>query len=433
MKKDVFLKSGLFVLSVLALTGCGGGGGGNSADSATDASSEDNSPVTLKFWNGFTGSDGAGMDKIVQSFNKAYEGKITVEVDTINWDSLFLKLIQNKGKAKYSPHIVAMGANRLAQMQTKGIIRAIDDITTYTNAKESDYIPVAWNAGLLGNDGHRYSFPLDVHPTAMFYNKDLISEDEIPTTWAEFETVCKAKTNAETGVYGWAIPNMYSITKDIFISMLLQNGTDMLDKDNKAIFNSDTAVTWLQKMHDWKYVDKVSPSSVGSSGDLTLFNSGKSVFYFDGCYSINTLKDISPINFGVAPMPGSTGTGGVSYTGSHQLTLIDCTTEDARIRNACYEFIKYVSSNPLSWAESGQVPAYKPVHETAEYKALTELQPFTKEAETAKMGNIDYEYYYECYNYLGTAVANCLNDSSMSAKSSLDNKVNLFNKFLKEQ
>ena len=434
MKKTFFLKGSLLLLSALSLAGCGGNGGSSegSASSNSDAS-EDNSPVTLKFWNGFTGSDGAGMDKIVEAFNKEYEGRIEVQVDTINWDSLFLKLIQNKGKAKYSPHIVAMGANRLAQMQSKGIIRAIDDIATFIGASESDYIPVAWNAGLLGNEGHRYSFPLDVHPTAMFYNKDLISEDEIPTTWEEFEAVCKEKTNAETGVYGWAIPNMYSITKDIFISMLLQNGTDMLDKDNNAIFNNDIAVSWLQKMHDWKYVDKVSPSSVGSSGDLTLFNSGKSVFYFDGCYSINTLKDISPIDFGVAPMPGSTGTNGVSYTGSHQLTLIDCTTEDAKTRNACYEFIKYVSSNPLKWAESGQVPAYKPSHETNEYKALTELQPFTEEAETAKMGNIDYEYYYECYNYLGSAVANCLNDSSLSAKSSLDNKVNLFNKFLKEQ
>lgn len=142
----------------------------------------------------------------------------------------------------------------------------------------------------------------------MFYNKDLISEDEIPTTWEEFEKVCKEKTNIDTGVYGWAIPNMYSITKDIFASMLLQNGTDMLDKDNNAIFNSDKAVEVLNRLQKWKYVDKISPSSVGTSGDLTLFNSGKSVFYFDGPWSINTLKDISPIDIGVAPMPGSTGT-----------------------------------------------------------------------------------------------------------------------------
>lgn len=430
MKKSLF-KHGLLALSILALVGCGGNK--ESTDPNNSNITEDNSLITLKFWNGFTGKDGEGMDEIVKSFNKEYDGKIKVQVDTINWDSLFLKLIQNKGKEKFSPHIVAMGSNRLAQMKAKNILRTIDDVVEYTESRESDYLPVSWNAGLLGNEGHRYSFPLDVHPTAMFYNKDLISESEIPTTWDEFEAICKAKTNTETGVYGWAIPNMYSITKDIFASMLLQNGTDMLDNNNKAIFNNDTAVATLQKLQDWKYKDKISPSSVGTSGDLTLFNSGKSVFYFDGPWSINTLKDISPINIGVAPLPGSVGTNGISYTGSHQFTLVDCTTKNDRVKNACYEFIKYVSKNPLEWAKAGQVTAYKPVHETAEYKALTELQPFTLEAEKAQVGNIDYEYYYECYNYMGSAVANCLNDSSLSAKASLDNKVNLFNKFLKEQ
>ena len=65
------------------------------------------------------------MKEIVNSFNKEYTGKIKIEVDTINWDSLFLKLIQNKGKEKFSPHIVAMGANRLGQMQSKALLEKL--------------------------------------------------------------------------------------------------------------------------------------------------------------------------------------------------------------------------------------------------------------------------------------------------------------------
>ena len=55
-----------------------------------------------------------------------------------------------------------MGANRLAQMKSKNIIREIDDIVEYTEAKEEDYLSVSWNAGLFSYSGHRYSFPLDV-------------------------------------------------------------------------------------------------------------------------------------------------------------------------------------------------------------------------------------------------------------------------------
>lgn len=419
MKKSLLGIISLIVVSAFSTTGC-----------STGNSSNTDGEITLKFWNGFTGADGDNMKEIVNSFNKEYSGKIKVEVDTINWDSLFLKLIQNKGKEKFSPHIVAMGADRLGQMQSKGIIRSINDITTYLNATEDDYLQAAWDAGQFGED--RYSFPLDLHPTAMYYNKDLISEDEIPTTWEEFEAICKEKTDSKTGVYGWAIPNMYSITKDIFLSMVLQNGSNMLDDNNKAIFNNDVAIEALETLYNWKYVDKISPESVGTSGDLTLFNAGKSVFYFDGPWQINTMKDISPIDFGVAPMPGSTGDNGVSYTGSHQFTLVECTTKDQKIKEACYEFIKYVNSNPIEWAKAGQVTAYKPIHQTEEYKNLKELSAYTEEAYKCEIGNVHYEYYYECYNYMGSAVAQCLNNEG-TAKDCLDNKVALFNKFLEEQ
>ena len=61
-----------------------------------------------------------------------------------------------------------------------------------------------------------------------------------------------------------------------------------------------------------------------------------------------------------------------------------------------------------------------------------QLQPFTEEASTAKIGNVTYEYFYEAYNYMGSAVSNCLNNQG-NATSCLNEKVNLFNKFLKEQ
>lgn len=420
MKKLSSILTFLGIVSAFLLTSC--------SNSTPSDNVDEDKEIVLKFWNGFTGADGNSMKEIVNSFNKEYTGKIKIEVDTINWDSLFLKLIQNKGKPKFSPHIVAMGANRLGQMQSKGIIREINDIESYLEVSKTDYLNAAWDAGMF--DGKRYSFPLDMHPTAMYYNKDLISESELPSTWEEFETVCKAKT--KDGVYGWAIPNMYSITKDIVYSMALQNGSDLLNSTNAPTFNDSTWVNALTKIYNWKYNDKISPESVGASGDLTLFNTGKSVFYFDGPWTINTMKDISPVDFGVAPMPGSVGNNATSFAGSHQFTLVDCTTKDEKIKEACYTFINYVNRNPLEWAKAGQVTSYLPVHETKEYKELVELQPFTEEASTAKIGNVTYEYFYEAYNYMGSAVANCLNNQG-DATSCLNEKVNLFNKFLKEQ
>ena len=417
----------LTFVATLLLTGCV-----NTSSSINNSSTSSiKEKIELKFWHGFTGADGDGMAEIIKDFNKDYAGEIEIIVDKLSWDALFLKLIQNKSNPRFSPHIVAMGDNRVSSMVARDLLRPLDNIETYLDIKETDFISAAWNVGLLNNTT-RYSFPLDIHPVGIYYNKDLISEAELPTTWAEFLSIAKAKTNPTTGVYGWAVPNMYSITKDIFYSMLLQEGYDILDEANKAIFNNATAVSILEQMYAWKYSDKISPVSVGAGGDLTLFQQGKSVFYFDGPWMLNTIRKTSNIEFGVIPMPESVGAGNTSYSGSHQFTVVKSTVQDDHTLEAAYTFFDYVSKNSLQWAEAGQVPARRDIHDTNEYKALTDLMPFSEMAKYTSMGKIDYQYFYEAYNYMGSAVANTLNNVK-PAQASLNEKVEQFHLFVAEQ
>lgn len=430
MKKSLSL---LTVMMVAALASCGSSSSLSSQAGAgvriIDSSETwTGSAINLRFWHGFTGSDGDSMAEIVSAFNAEFNGKISVSADKLPWDTLMTKLITSATNPDTAPHIVAMGASRATGMIPKNLFVTMDDLPTLMGVKASDYVTSTWEAGTYGKE-NRYSFPLDCHPTALYYNKDLVSEAELPSTWSEFLTLAKSKTSGST--YGWAIPNMYSVTKDIFYSILLQNGGTLLDKDNKAAFNSDLGVAALQQLYDYKYTDKISPDSVGASGDATLFKAGKSAFYFDGSWTINTLNAIGSLNYGVAAMPGSVGDNGVSFGDSHQLGLCASTVKDNDTRSACYTFINYLSKNSQKWAEAGQVPAKLSSHETTEYKALTKLQPFTEEAAKAEAGNVDYRYFYEAYNFMGTAVADCLNGAK-TAKDSLDAQATNFTKYVEE-
>ncbi len=408
-------------LSVNALAACGGG------DSLE--SGEENGKITLRFWNGFTGLDGESMDAMIDDFNAEHEGEIKVEADKMAWDTLFTKITTTKTNLKSAPHIVAMSNSRVAGMVERKLLAPIDDISEALGVSEEDYISSAWSTGVLG--GKRYSFPLDVHPTAMYYNKELIGEDEIPSTWEEFLAVCKEKTNPETGVYGFAVPSMYSITKDIFASMLLQNGGDLYNDDNKAVYNSEAGVEALQYLHDLIYEHGVSPKDVGAGGDYVLFKTGKSVFYFDGPWMLNSFNLIEGDGgkVGVAAMPGAVGEQGISYSGSHQFTLMSNTVKDERTRAACYTFIKYVQQNSVTWAKAGQVPALKTVLESEEYQSIAALQPFTQSAYKADLGKADYKYFYEGYNYMGVAVSNTLS-GKYGAKDSLDRAVKSFSNWI---
>ena len=422
MKNKLFLS--LFVVGLIStsLVGCG--------------NNEDNDPsvtpdtINLRFWNGFTGKDGDAMRSIVNEFNKEYKGVIKVKSDSVVWDNLFLKLIQNKGDAEHSPHIAVIPANRISLVRTKGVIKPINSLVDYLGITRDEYIDAAWEIGLV--DDVRWSFPLDMHPTLLYYNKDLIDESELPTTWEEFETVIKAKT--QNRVYGWAIPSMYSITLDVFMNMLIQKDSDLFevqDGQYVPVFNSQKCIDILTLLQKWKYTDKVSPTSVGAAGDLTLFNSGKSVFYFDGIYQMNALYETSPINWGATNMPGTMVMGGKGYSGSHQWTLVESTTQDDKIQNACYTFIKYVNEHAVNWAKGGQVPACKSVHEEDEFKAIQPVVTAKNQALVSTMGTMKYDYYYEAYNFVGSAVANTLGNNT-DPKVALDNAYAQFQQFLKE-
>lgn len=386
------------VLSLTCLFGCQDGSGEENPNGFT----------VIRFWNGFTGTDGETMDKIVERFNTEYaEEKIMVVADKIPWDTLFTKLTTTSSNLKSAPHIVAMSASRIAGMNERNIFLPMDGIEEFLDVTAEEYIPAAWNGGVL--DGVRYGFPIDVHPTAMYYNKDLISEDELPETWEEFYQVCKDKT--KDGVYGYAVPSMYSITKDVFLNMLYSAGGSMFDENYNPTFNSATAVEKLQYLSDLIYGSSpVSPENVGSGGDFTLFTQGKSVFYFDGPWMINTfgLLDNPDSNIGVAPCPESVGEGQTNFAGSHQFTLMKNTVTTDTIKEACYTFMRYVNENSIEWAKAGQVPALKSIHETEEYKALEPLAAFTEMAYTATLGEIEYKYWYEAYNGMGVGVSNAL-------------------------
>lgn len=387
----------LCVLMLLTLVGCG------------ESSSQNNDGWTvIRFWNGFTGKDGETMDEIVAQFNEEFaEQKIKVVADKLPWDTLFTKLLATSSNTKNAPHLVAMSASRISGMTEKGILQPMDGIEEYLGVTAEDYLDMAWDAGVL--DGTRYGFPIDVHPTAMYYNKDIISEDELPETWEEFLAICKEKT--KDGVCGWAVPSMYSIAKDVYLNMLYQNGGSVFDANNNPAYTSDAGIAALQYMTDLVYKEKVSPEDVGAGGDYTLFVQGRTAFYFDGPWVINQfglLDEDCPYNIGVAPCPASTGENGTSFAGSHQFTMVKATVTDQKTKEACYTFMKYVSDNAYAWALAGQVPAKKSVLESEEYKALEPLRAFTEMAYRVDLGEIEFSNWYECYNGLGVAVSNAI-------------------------
>lgn len=434
--KVLSLMAGLFLLTSCNTTcecvcqGGGNGGGGNTpsgSDSSSGSGGQDDgqiriidptnysgNEITLRLWQGFSDADGKAIKSLVDSFNSEFRGVIKIENQMYAWDVLFRKLGLAADDPSTAPHMVFASSDRAVDMVYQDIFLQMNEAEEVLNASANDYLESAWDAGTYGL-GDRYSLPLDVHPVAMYYNKDIVSESQVPETWDEFLSVCQTLTSGS--VYGWTIPNVYSITKDVFYSMLIQNGGDILDDNNKIIFANSTACNTLQTLYDWKYgkegVKSISPATVNNGGDETLFTTGYSAFYFDLPAHINTFNDKFPdLNYGIAPLPESTGEFGTSFAGTHQMAMIKCSITNSTLKSAAYTFMKYVEDHSEVWAQGGNVPAKKAILESSQIKTISNyqyLKPFIDMAYTSTSGHTHYRYSYVVYNQMGVAVAEALN------------------------
>ena len=196
------------------LAGCGGGQGvgsrPQSGGGAEFTGKYDGPPVTLDYWNGFTGGDGPTMQAMLKKFNDSQKN-ITVKNNTVEWADFYQRL-PAAAKAGRGPEVGVMHLDQLATNAVRQVIVPLDDVAKEIGLEASDFTPAVWEPGIY--DGSRYGIPLDVHSLAMYYNTDHFEEagiTEPPTDEESFMAALDALQ--EAGFV--ATPRGYTLRKAI--------------------------------------------------------------------------------------------------------------------------------------------------------------------------------------------------------------------------
>ncbi|MEU4223838.1 ABC transporter substrate-binding protein [Nonomuraea sp. NPDC026600] len=358
---------------VIGATGCGGGGGPKQAQApaTTAAPTEYAGPsVSLKFWNGFTGGDGPVMKKLVDQFNTEHQN-IKVSMNVYKWEDYYAK-VPAAVSAGQGPDLGIMHVDSVATNAARQVVLPLDDVANALSLTEADFSPPVWKAGVY--KGARYSIPLDVHPLGLFYNKTVMKQagldpEQPPKTGEEYMTALEALKKA--GIQGhWATPFPFTGSMQ-FGTLLYQNGGQLFADDaGVSRFAEDPgvqALTWLVDLVNKGY----SPKNVGQDFDFIALQNGKAAFNWNGIWSINTLKEIKNLEWGVAPLP-QIGAKPAAWAGSHQFVVFKQRTPDQNKLTAAKVFINWISGHSLEWAKGGQVPARKSIRDGAEFAALKE-------------------------------------------------------------
>ena len=160
-------------------------------------------PITVSFWNGWTGNDGDILLDLVEEFNRENPYNITIEMD-INAE--FQEKFAAACAANQGPDMV-LGANNYKFLFQDYLID-MNEAFNSTSLKREDFVPSFMEACSL--DDELYVLPFQITGRYMYWNKDLFADAGLdpeapPTTyeeWAEYASIIEDESK---NIYGSGI------------------------------------------------------------------------------------------------------------------------------------------------------------------------------------------------------------------------------------
>ncbi|MFP5283560.1 MAG: extracellular solute-binding protein, partial [Actinomycetes bacterium] len=266
----------------LGLSACGSGSSGvpgqqQSASGGGGAEGYDGPAVTLNFWNGFTGGDGAYMKKLVQQFQTEHDN-IKITNNTIQWADYYAKLPSAVSAGK-GPEVAVMHIEQVATNAARRVLQPLGDVADALKLTEADFAAVPWQAGVFQDQ--RYGIPLDVHPLGFYYNKAVMEKagldpEKPPTTNEEYMSALD--TLKSKGIEGhWATPFPFTGSQTVQ-SLVWQFGGNLFSEDASTATWADEpgvkAMTWYTDL----VKDKHSPGKIAQDADYIALQNGKNAF-----------------------------------------------------------------------------------------------------------------------------------------------------------
>ena len=396
----------LLVLFSLVLSACGGGGSpateppaatqeAPEVPAATEEPAEEpgatEAPVTggggecpagvegmsLEMWSPFTGPDGDEMTALADRFSSENPCGVTV---THVAQPEYVQKLEAGAAAGQLPAMTAVRAINVAQLAARNVLKpfSAEAMAVFGEDIASDFPDDLWNVGVY--NGERYSFPLDVHPLVMFYNKELFAAAGIeepgaePWTREEFEDALTKLE--ESGATPLSLGTAFQAAA-LWQALIRQYGGSLTDEaGTTATYNSEAAVQALERIKELR--DKYTPEVSGTGDpDVNVFKQGDVGMTFHGPWWISDLQQLDYVGF--APLP-TIGDQPATWGGSHQIGF---TTDDPTAQAAGAVWIRWLSENSMEWAKAGQVPARQSIRDDP---ALAEAAaPIAQVAESANI------------------------------------------------
>ncbi len=283
---------------------------GSQSEGKTASSSS--GKVTLTVWESLNGPD-EFIKQAGQAYTKTHPN---VSINFVNVELGDASgQIALDGPANVGPDLFAAPHDKLGELVMGGHV-----LPTVDPSGVSKEVLGACSKALTYNDT-MYGYPVSAETYALFYNKKLIPESEVPTTWDGLYDWVSKFNSANPGKQGFVMDvgnGYYTIifTTEKNNRLFGTSGTDT----SQSYLNTPAAIdgmTFFQKLR--KVVD-VPASDLATANADAAFQSGNAAMHITGLWNINPFEDAG-LDFGVAPLPSLPGetTPAASFSGTRAM------------------------------------------------------------------------------------------------------------------
>ena len=347
----------------LALAGCG-----PSDETTSDTDSKKNkNDYDLLVWEDQSKSD--GIAEAIKKFEEEKDVKIKIEEKAYADQLEDLRL---DGPAGTGADVVTIPADQIGTAVTEGILKEI----SVDDSVKSLYTESAMDSQIV--DGKVYGLPKAVETTILYYNKDLVSEEELPKTTEEWYEYSKKVT--KDGNYG-----LLALWDQIYYANGILNGYGgyVFGIDDAGTYNpKDIGLANNGAIEGAEYISKFYKDGLFPSGIIgeqginvldSLFTEGKAAAVISGPWNLDPYAKAG-INYGVMELP-------LLANGEHMGSFIGVKSYNVSTysKNAelAEELVEYLTNEENSKAR------YEITKEVPAVKALAE-DPVVTESESAK-------------------------------------------------
>lgn len=279
----------------LLLVACGPGES-STEESTADGGTDSGERQTLLVWEDIEKSNG------IEEAVAAFEAEHNVDVEVV--EKAYASQIEDlrlDGPAGTGPDVLTMPGDQIGTAVVEGLVAPL----TTSEDIQSIYTDVAINSQKV--EGTLYGLPKAVETTILYYNKDIIAEEDLPTTLEGWYDLSKELTEGDN--YG-----LLALWDQIYYAQSLISGYGgyIFGRDADGNYdttdiglNTDGAVEAVEYISKW-YDEGLFPSGMIGEQAInvldSLFAEGKAAAVISGPWNLGPYSEAG-IDYGVVSFP----------------------------------------------------------------------------------------------------------------------------------